>query len=128
MNMNGAKLNLQIELDGDGYQQTIRNMIDDQMRKSCENITRNLFKTPKQRQEMSEWGRKHSPDDMNTIGMMYDNIIEKVDAYINSQKFEEFAANYIEQNFENHLKAALNLAMSHKANAIAFQQVKVTKG
>ncbi|HPW95244.1 MAG TPA: hypothetical protein PLT31_08680 [Fibrobacteraceae bacterium] len=63
---------------------------------------------------------KADPD----LGMAYNQIQSAIDDVVLSANYKEMAKKYIEENFEKKLIEAMEKAMEHRANKMAFQTVK----
>lgn len=97
-------------------------------RKFFDNQLDKFFFTRQQRQRFKDNPNlyRHCGIDPNDkdLGMANDIIENFIAENILDEKYIEYMKDYAEKNFQKHLDAAMDKAMQHKANAMAFKHIK----
>lgn len=102
--------------------------LSDRMKNIFTNALRMLFLDPHECQEYKEKKifqfHKNNAVKEKDMGLMFNIVSNQLTDVIFDEKWNEFSKDYIEKNFQAALEKALDKAMAHKANKIAFEKVK----
>ena len=98
----------------------IKSHVSEKLR--CLFLTKREIINYKQRPYLSDETKAiiNNPD----AGYMSDLIQEAIDNIALDEKLKETVKKYAEANFQKHLEAAMDKALQHKANNIAFNTIK----
>lgn len=78
-----------------------------------------LFINPKQELECNAIRRMNNNDPDISVG--YQFIKDKIDMKLLDDNFQKYIDNYIDENFNRILNTALEKALEHKANGMAYK-------
>lgn len=112
-----AQINLgNIEIDTKKYAEEAAAALQRSQRNAIDHILNNLFMSVRDRQSTYTRTDKDS-------GFLYDFCLNNILDCIKDDEYTKKAQEYINQQFDKHLKEALDEAMRHKARAIAFKRI-----
>jgi len=114
---------IRLELDPNKYQTMIDKELDKQARETINEHLGFLFINPTMEQSRYNYlkERTHNDPDLAAGHLFIKGIIDKK---ILEDDFQIYINNYIERNFPRILEEALEKALGHKANAMAFKAAK----
>jgi hypothetical protein len=119
--MTKQAINISVPFDPDTTGRQLAMALEAHAEQAAKKMAANLFATPHERRS------PYLQKDAQT-GIMYDRLQAMVNDQALTEKWEQYARSYIEQNFQAALDRALDTAIEHSARRVAFEQTaKETK-
>ena len=113
---------LPLEIDTSRYQKMVDDSLEKAMKETISNRISFLFINPAEQSRYDYLKRAYSTDPDLAAGFNF--IKELLDKKLLDDKFQKYIEDYAERNFTRILDAALEKALEHKANAMAFKMSK----
>lgn len=114
---------ISLEIDPTKYQSLIDKELDKQARETITQHLNFLFINPVMEQARYNYLKERTHNDQD-LAAGHNFIKGIIDKKILDDSFQDYINNYIERNFPRILDEALEKALGHKANALAFRAAK----
>lgn len=113
---------LPLEIDTPRYQKMVDDALEKTMRDTINNRISFLFINPAEQSRYDYLKRAYPTDPDLAAG--YNFVKEIIDKKLLEEKFQKYVDDYTDRNFARILGTALEKALEHKANAMAFKIIK----
>lgn len=113
---------LPLEIDTSRYQKLVDDSLEKTMRETISSRMSFLFINPAEQSRYDYLKRAYPSDPDLAAGFNF--VKELLDKKLLDDKFQKYIEDYAERNFTRILDSALEKALEHKANSMAFKIIK----